>query len=119
MESMNKKKLEKKIVIEMHHPMFTYGEHGGQFSFEQGLYPTGGKIPLPILGLAANLLRKTSGASIEDLSNKKYNELRKRIITLSQYSDKVVFVSGHEPTLHDLHVSGIPQFERVAAASTG
>ena len=119
LESLIKKNLDKTIVIAMHHPMFTYGEHGGQFSFEQGLYPTGGKIPLPILGSAANLLRKTSGASIEDLSNKKYNELRKRILTLSQYSDKVVFVSGHEHTLQYIEESGKPQIVSGAGAKTG
>lgn len=119
LESLIKKNLDKTIVIAMHHPLFTYGEHGGQFSFGQGLYPTGGKVPLPILGSAANLLRKTSGASIEDLSNKKYNELKKRIITLSQYSDKVVFVSGHEHTLQYIEEYGKPQIVSGAGSKTG
>lgn len=119
LESLIKKNLDKTVIIAMHHPMFTYGSHGGQFSFEQGLYPSGGKIPLPVLGSVANMMRKVSGASIEDLSNKKYNELKQRIVTLSQYSDKVVFVSGHEHTLQYIVESGKPQIVSGAGAKTG
>jgi hypothetical protein len=119
LESLIKKNLDKTIIIALHHPMFTYGAHGGQFSFAQHLYPSGGKVPLPILGTAVNLLRKTSGATVEDLSNQVYNELKKRIVTLSQYSDKVIFVSGHEHTLQYIEEFGKPQIVSGAGAKTG
>ncbi|NDV15137.1 phosphoesterase [Muricauda sp. TY007] len=119
LESLIKKNRDKTVVIALHHPMFSYGPHGGQFSFEQGLYPSGGKVPLPILGAAINLLRKTSGATIEDLSNTKYNDLRNRILTLSQHSDKIIFASGHEHTLQYIVEEGKPQIVSGSGAKTG
>ncbi len=119
LESLIKKNLDKTLIIAMHHPVFSYGNHGGQFSFKDGLYPTGGKIPLPILGSVANVLRKTTGASTEDLSNKMYNSLKKRILTLSQYSEKVIFASGHEHSLQYIEESGKPQIVSGSGAKTG
>ncbi|MEQ5790293.1 metallophosphoesterase [Muricauda sp. NFXS6] len=119
LESLIKKNRDKTVIIALHHPIFTYGSHGGQFSFKQGLYPSGGKVPLPILGTAINLLRKTSGATAEDLSNKRYDELRNRILTLSQYSDKIIFASGHEHSLQYIEEYGKPQIVSGSGAKTG
>jgi len=38
-ESLIKKNVNKTTVIAMHHPMFSNGSHGGQFSWKQQLYP--------------------------------------------------------------------------------
>nr|WP_299341375.1 metallophosphoesterase [Allomuricauda sp.] len=119
LESLIKKNLDKTTIIALHHPMFTYGSHGGQYSFKQQFYPTSGKVPLPILGSVINLLRKTTGASIEDQQNKMYNRLKKRIVTLSQYSNKIIFVSGHEHTLQYIEEEGIPQIVSGSGAKTG
>ena len=49
--------------------------------------------PAPILGSALNILRKTSGVTNTDQQNEKYNQLRKRIITISQRYLKNMLVS--------------------------
>tara|TARA_R110000868_G_scaffold105552_2_gene289913 strand:+ start:384 stop:1373 length:990 start_codon:yes stop_codon:yes gene_type:complete len=108
-EDIIKENRERTTIIAMHHPMFTYGSHGGQTSFKQQLYPSSAKIPLPILGTVGNLLRKTAGPSIEDVNNKLYRELANRITTLAQFSDKVIFVSGHEHTLQYIVEKNTPQ----------
>jgi hypothetical protein len=104
-----KKNLTKTIIIALHHPMFTNGTHGGQFSWRQQLYPYDNGFPLPVYGSVANLIRKTGGFSTQDLQNPIYRDLRERIITLSQKSDKVIFVSGHEDNLQYIVKENKPQ----------
>jgi len=110
---------DKTLLIAMHHPMFTYGSHGGHYSFKRHIYPSNGKVPLPILGTFINVLRRTSGATIEDLGNKRYSELKNRIVTLAQYSNKVIFASGHEHTLQYIVEENIPQIVSGAGAKKG
>ena len=117
-ESLIKKARGKTTIIAMHHPLFSNGPHGGQFSLKQQLFPINNTVPLPILGSFINLLRKTSGASITDLQNKKYIELKNRIVTLSQENKDVIFVSGHEHSLQYLKQDNIPQIISGAGSKT-
>jgi hypothetical protein len=102
-ESKIKKARGKTTIVAMHHPMFTNGPHGGQYSLKDHMKP------IPILGTAKNVLRKSTGASPEDIQNKRYNEFRKRIITISQENDKVIFVSGHEHSLQHIEKDNLVQ----------
>ncbi|MFH4964860.1 metallophosphoesterase [Gaetbulibacter sp. M235] len=103
LESEIKKAREKTTLIAIHHPMFTNGSHGGQYSFKSHM------SPLPVLGTLKNVIRKTSGLTTVDIQNKRYNELRKRIITLSQQNDKTIFVSGHDHNLQYIVEDNLPQ----------
>lgn len=114
-----KKNRDKTTLIAMHHPMYTYGPHGGQFSLRQQFYPSSSKIPLPFLGSVINVLRKTSGASPEDIVNKRYTEFINRMVTLAQYSDKVIFASGHEHTLQYIKEHNTPQIVSGSGAKKG
>ncbi|WP_439131421.1 metallophosphoesterase [Polaribacter sp.] len=102
-EGMIKKSQGKTTLIALHHPMFTNGPHGGYYSFKSHIKPA------PLLGTAINILRKTSGSINTDQQNEKYNELRKRIITIAQANERVLFVSGHEHSLQYLVKDNIPQ----------
>ncbi|NAY92057.1 phosphoesterase [Muricauda sp. JGD-17] len=110
---------QKTTIIAMHHPMFSYGPHGGQYAFKKHLYPNNGKVPMPILGTLVNILRRTSGASIADIQNKKYNTLKKRLLTLAQSSEKVILVSGHEHTLQYIVEENTPQIVSGSGAKKG
>lgn len=111
---------QKTTIIAMHHPMFSYGPHGGQYSFKKHFYPrNSGKVPLPVLGTLINILRRTTGASIADMQNKRYNQLKKRILTLAQFSEKVIFASGHEHTLQYIVEENTPQIVSGSGAKTG
>src|SRR5690606_32112628 len=81
--------------------------------------PTGGKFPFPVLGSFVNLIRKTSGASYADLQNKRYTELRNRLVTLAQYSQKVILTSGHEHTLQYIVEDNTPQIVSGSGAKEG
>ncbi|WP_299273163.1 metallophosphoesterase [uncultured Psychroserpens sp.] len=102
-ESLIKKARGKTTIVALHHPIFTNGSHGGQFSFGSHMKP------IPILGTLKNIIRKTGGVTTVDVQNKLYNQLRKRIITLSQENDKTIFVSGHEHSLQYIVQDNLPQ----------
>lgn len=106
-------------VIAMHHPTSSYGPHGGQYSLRKQFYPKELPFPIPILGTFINVLRNTSGASIEDLNNKRYNALMNRITTLAQFSERVIFTSGHEHSLQYIVENNTPQIVSGSGAKTG
>ncbi len=102
-ESLIKKNRGKTTVVALHHPMFTNGSHGGQYSFKDHM------SPLPVLGTLKNIIRKTGGIITVDDQNNKYREFKKRIVTLSQENDKVIFVSGHDHNLQYIVEDNLPQ----------
>ncbi|MDJ0645106.1 MAG: metallophosphoesterase [Flavobacteriaceae bacterium] len=91
--SLIKKARTKTTIVAIHHPMYTNGSHGGQFTLGSHL------TPIPVLGTLKNVIRKTSGVSHADLQNARYNELKQRLVTLAQANKKVIFVSGHDHNL--------------------
>ena len=111
-EGLIKKARGKTTIIALHHPMFTNGSHGGKYSLKSHLNP------LPVLGSVKNLIRKTSGITNTDIQNKRYNELRKRIITLSQENDKTIFVSGHDHNLQYIVQDNLPQIVSGSGSKT-
>ena len=109
LEDLLNKNRDKKVILAMHHPLQTNGSHGGQFSLEKQLFPLEQKIPLPVIGSVINLLRKTSGISPQDIQNKQYTILTKRIKTLLQAHNNVVVVSGHDHNLQYIDHDNIKQ----------
>ncbi|MEN8703298.1 MAG: metallophosphoesterase [Polaribacter sp.] len=103
LEGLIKKSQGKTTLLALHHPMFTNGPHGGYYSFKSHMQPA------PILGTAKNILRKTTGITNTDQQNEKYNTLRKRIISLAQQNEKIIFVSGHEHSIQYIVQDNIPQ----------
>ncbi len=102
-ESEIKKARGKTTIVAIHHPIFTNGSHGGQYSFKSHL------SPIPVLGTLKNLIRKTGGVVTVDDQNILYRELKKRIVTISQHNDKVIFVSGHDHNLQYIVRDNLPQ----------
>ncbi|QLC67915.1 metallophosphoesterase [Flavobacterium sp. LPB0248] len=109
LEGLLNKNQEKTVVLAIHHPLLSNGTHGGQFSLEKQLFPLEQKIPLPVIGSFINLLRKTSGASPQDIQNKQYTIYAKRIKTLLQKQKNVIVVSGHDHNLQYISKENIQQ----------
>ncbi|MCF6133374.1 metallophosphoesterase [Flavobacterium wongokense] len=109
LESILNKNQDKIKIIALHHPLFSNGSHGGQFSWKKQLFPLESNFPLPIVGSALNFIRKTSGISTQDLQNKVYQAYRKRITALLQGQDNVIVVAGHDHNLQYLEVNNITQ----------
>jgi len=94
-----KKNENKNVVVALHHPLFTNGVHGGNYHLNRHLYPSQKKIPLPVLGSLAMLIRTTGGVSIQDAQNQRYKNMVDRLSTAAAGYDNVMFVSGHEHNL--------------------
>ena len=107
-----KKARGKTTIIALHHPMYTNGPHGGQYSFGSHM------SPLPGLGSLKNLLLKTGGLSPADLMHNRYNEFKRRVVASSQENDKVVFVSGHEHSLQYLEQDNLVQIVSGSGSKT-
>ena len=101
--SLIKKSRGKTTIVAIHHPLFSNGAHGGEFSFKEHM------MPFPILGSLKNILRETTGASTADISNKRFNDFKAQLVTISQANNKVVLVSGHEHNLQYLIQDNIHQ----------
>lgn len=101
-----KKNQNKTTLVALHHPLYTNGIHGGTYEFTKHLYPSQKKVPLPILGSLANMIRTTGGVSAQDTQNKQYQAMVDRISAIASRWNRVVFASGHEHSLqyieHDL-----------------
>lgn len=108
-ESELKKHQNKTVIFALHHPLYTNGVHGGHYNFNQHLYPSQKKIPVPILGSLAMLIRTSGGVSIQDAQNLRYKTLVKRLSTISKRWGNVVFVSGHEHSLQYIENDGVKQ----------
>ncbi|MEM9526161.1 MAG: metallophosphoesterase [Bacteroidota bacterium] len=95
---------EKHIVVLMHHPMETYGAHGGHFTFSDHFFPLRKIVnknlwvPLPGLGSLMPFLRTNVGSK-QDLINASFQELKTALLSHVQLNGNATFVSGHEHSL--------------------
>jgi hypothetical protein len=83
---------EKNIVVVMHHPMETYGRHGGHFTAKDHL------LPVPIIGSVVPFLRANVG-SLQDNVNASFQDLRKGLLSHVKLNGNATFISGHEHNL--------------------
>mgnify|MGYP003152117045 CR=1 FL=1 len=101
----------KTILFAMHHPMFSYGTHGGNYALKKHLYPLQKKIPMPGLASLVAQIRSQGGVSVQDRYNELYNELMKKLAVITKKSDRLVFASGHEHTMHHIENDGLIQIQ--------
>ena len=99
-EGMLKKNEGKTVIVAIHHPLNTYGTHGGYFSADKHLFPFQNKVPLPGIGSLISQVRKTGGVSVQDIQNQRYKELRDRLESLAMVAPaNVIFTSGHDHSM--------------------
>lgn len=103
----------KKVLVVSHHPMFTYGIHGGVFSAKDHIFPlTASKslsnfyLPLPVIGSIYPLYRKWFG-NIQDTSHPFYRQFRDPMVTLMKSHPDVIHAAGHEHALEHIKKDGL------------
>ncbi|HLZ87286.1 MAG TPA: hypothetical protein VKQ52_08600, partial [Puia sp.] len=91
------------IVLAMHHPLYTHGEHGGYYTLKQHIFPltdlkSGLYIPLPVIGSIYPVSRGVFG-NVQDVKNPRYKNLRDQVEAVIRGHNNIIDVAGHEHTL--------------------
>ncbi|MEO9965704.1 MAG: metallophosphoesterase [Reichenbachiella sp.] len=94
------------VIVAAHHPMYSYGPHGGKYPFKRHLFPLTALnpdlyIPLPVIGSIYPVYRSTAG-SLQDIPHPKYKAIRNTIASVLSYYPNAIFVSGHEHSLQHI-----------------
>ena len=102
---------DKKIVVAAHHLLESESSHGGKFPLRPHIFPLADfrknfYLPLPFLGTTYVLMRKT-GFSEQDISNPRYQDVKKNLSAIFEKHPNLVYACGHEHTLqyHTLNTS--------------
>jgi hypothetical protein len=98
-----KRNSNKHVIVAGHHPLYSYGQHGGYYTFRQHLFPLTDvnrklRIPIPVLGSIYPLYRILLG-SRQELKHPTYRALRKDMETAFAQNENLVYVAGHEHSL--------------------
>ncbi len=98
------------LIVCSHHPPFTYGGHGGSFSFKEYFFPLTQVvdwlfIPMPVTGVAFNKLRTI--ASDQDVNHPNYKMYKEEIPNILKSNGHHLFASGHEHTLQLIEREGM------------
>jgi len=93
----------KRIIIAAHHPLITYGEHGGIFTWKAHIFPLEeiGQhlyIPLPVVGSIYPLYRKWFG-HLQDIAHPVYREFAEALMNIMRQYPGTMYVAGHEHAL--------------------
>ncbi|MEP6512701.1 MAG: BamA/TamA family outer membrane protein [Parafilimonas sp.] len=100
MLSRNSKKL---VLFACHHPLKSYGIHGGYYTWKQHLFPfTDAKpnlyIPLPVIGSIYPITRGVFGTA-QDLSHPAYQNMIRDLQRILKNHSNVILIAGHEHNL--------------------
>jgi len=115
-----RKNRNKNVIIALHHPMYTYGTHGGATTLNEHLFPLTQfnknlKIPVPVVGSIAAGYRKFIG-SRQDVSNATYRNMRNKLVGAAKKNGRFIFASGHDHNLQ--HIENNDQIHVVSGSGS-
>ena len=93
----------KRVLVAGHHPVFTYGQHGGEFTWKDHLFPLTEinkdfYLPLPIVGSLLPLYRKIFG-NVQDVAHPLNKSMRRSLEEIMEQYPGTLYASGHEHAL--------------------
>ncbi|WP_157472071.1 metallophosphoesterase [Neolewinella persica] len=100
---------DRNVLVLMHHPLETYGRHGGYFNARDHF------LPVPFLGSVVPFFRASAGTK-QDLIHPAMQDLRRQIMEIVKLNGNVTFAAGHEHNLQYIEREG-QQFIVSGAAS--
>jgi hypothetical protein len=100
------------MVVIMHHPMYTFGPHGKNYSWKEHLFPlTALKpklyIPLPVIGSIYPIARGVFG-SLQDIPHPLYRNMVDVIEGVLKEHPNAIHVAGHEHMLQLIMKDAVP-----------
>jgi len=110
------------VVLAMHHPMFTYGVHGGDYTWKEHLFPFTALnkslyIPLPVIGSAYPIARGVFG-NIQDIKHPIYQNMVDLVEQSIKTHPNVITVAGHDHCLQLIMKDSIPYIVSGSGAKT-
>jgi len=93
----------KNIVVAMHHPLYTYGPHGGHYQLKDHFFPltsVGNSLwlPMPVIGSIFPFYRAAIGSK-QDVAHPDYQSLKSTVIGSARKNGSFIFAAGHEHNL--------------------
>jgi hypothetical protein len=101
----------KRVIIAGHHPVISYGDHGGIFTWQDHLFPLVDLrpnlyIPMPVIGSLYPFYRNVFGHS-QDIKHPSYKQFSNLIqSTLAQHPGSL-YVAGHEHALEHIQKDSV------------
>lgn len=100
----------KKVLLTMHHPLFTTGKHGGNYNLSAVLMPLsklkkGLVVPLPLTGYISTKMRTRT--SPQDTKSSEYASYRNYLISPIEDHGNIIVAAGHEHTLQHNQVNKV------------
>ncbi|MFL5772277.1 MAG: metallophosphoesterase, partial [Flavisolibacter sp.] len=100
------------LIIAMHHPIMSYGVHGGDYTWKEHIFPFTAinpnlYIPLPIIGSIYPLTRGVFG-NVQDLKHPLYKTMANVIEEAVKKHPNKIFVAGHDHSLQLIIKDSVP-----------
>ena len=111
------------IVLASHHPMYSYGAHGGHFTWRDHIFPLTNLrrnlyVPLPLVGSLYPLLRNTIFLNAEDKPHPRYSSLVDNINKLAASHPNLIYIAGHDHGLQYIKKDKMTQIVSGGASKT-
>ncbi len=98
-----KRNEDKSIIVVSHHPMFSYGSHGGRYTWRQHFFTLTDLnrrlyFPLPVLGSIYPLYRRLFGSQ-QDIAHPVYRQMTQSLRDVFRQHPNLIHAAGHEHSL--------------------
>jgi hypothetical protein len=100
------------LVLAMHHPMYSYGVHGGDYTWKEHIFPFTAinpnlYIPLPVIGSIYPIARGVFG-NVQDIPHPLYKTMINTIEEVIKKHPYPIAVAGHDHGLQFIVKDSIP-----------